>query len=138
MRIRSSIYKGSEHGFTLIEIMIVIIKVIDNPQVRIEQLLKVEYAVQEEIRRLREHGIHTGLSFYPLKPEEAERLPDLFLDLTEDAVILYDEDRLLERILLELKAKLLRQGAVRVFVDQDRWYWDLRPGYKFGEIVEIH
>jgi len=104
---------------------------------RIEQLLKVEYAVQGEIGRLREHGIHTGLSFYPLKPEEAERLPDLFLDLTEDAVILYDEGRLLERILLELKAKLLRQGAVRVFIDQDRWYWDLRPGYKFGEIVEI-
>lgn len=105
---------------------------------RIEQLLKVEYAVQAEIRRLREHGIRTGLSFYPLRPEEAERLPDLFLDLTEDAVIIYDEGRLLERILLELKAKLLRQGAVRVFIDQDRWYWDLRPGYKFGEMVEIH
>lgn len=105
---------------------------------RIEQLLKVEYAVQEEIRRLRGHGIYTGLSFYPLKPEEAERLPDLFLDLTDDAVIMYDEGRALEGFLLELKAKLLRRGAVRVFVDRDRWYWDLKPDYRFGESVEIH
>ena len=105
---------------------------------RIEQLLSVEDAVQDEMRWLRKHGIHTGLSFHPLKPAEAERLPYLFLDLTEDAVILYDAGRYLEGLLLELKAKLLRRGAVRVFIDRDRWYWDLKPDYRFGEIVEIH
>jgi hypothetical protein len=105
---------------------------------RIEQLLRVDDAVQEELRWLREKGIHTGLSFYPLKPVEAERLPSLFLDLTEDAVIIYDEDRFLEGLLLELKANLLRRGAIRVILDGDSWYWDLKPDYKFGEIVEIH
>lgn len=105
---------------------------------RIEQLMRVEYAVQEELRWLRKEGIITGISFYPLKPGEAERLPNLFLDLTEDAVILYDEGRFLEELLSELKAKLLRRGAVRVFLDQERWYWDLKPDYKFGETVEIY
>jgi predicted nucleotidyltransferase len=105
---------------------------------RIEQLLRVEHAVQDETGWLRRHGVNTGLSFYPLKPDEAEKLPYLFLDLTEDAVILHDEGRFLEGLLLELKAKLLRKGAVRVFTDRDKWYWDLKPDYKFGEVVEIH
>lgn len=105
---------------------------------RIEQLLRVEDAVREELNWLREQGIHTGLSLYPLRPNEADRLPSLFLDLTEDAVILYDEGRFLEGLLSELKGKLLRRGAVRVFIDVDRWYWDLKPDYRFGETVEIH
>ena len=105
---------------------------------RIEQLLRVEDAVEEELRWLRKQGISTGLSFYPLKPSEAERSPSLFLDLTEDAIILYDEGRFLEMLLSELKAKLLRRGAVKVFLDEDHWYWDLKPDYKFGETVEIH
>lgn len=104
---------------------------------RLERLFAVEDAVQEEIRWLREQGIRTDLSFYPLRPAEAERLPDLFLDLTEDAAILYDEGRFLQTLLLELKAKLLRQGATRTFLDPERWYWDLKPNYKFGETVEI-
>ena len=103
---------------------------------RLERLLKVEDSVEAELEWLSSHGIHTGLSFYPLRCTEAERLPDLFLDLTEDAVILWDDGRFLESLLLELKAKLLRQGAVRVFVDQDNWYWDLKPDYKFGEAIE--
>lgn len=104
---------------------------------RLERLLAVEDSVQEELGWLRSQGIRTGLSFYPLRPAEAERLPDLFLDLTEDAVILYDEGRFLQTLLLELKARLLRQGATRTFIDKERWYWDLKPSYKFGETVEI-
>jgi predicted nucleotidyltransferase len=105
---------------------------------RIEQLLAVEAAVQEEIASLRKQGILTALSFFPLRRSEAEAIPKLFLDLTEDAILLYDEGEFLQRLLLGLKAKLLTQGAVRVFLDEDRWYWDLKPDYRFGEVVEIH
>lgn len=104
---------------------------------RIEQLMGVEDAVRDEVRWLRGHGIRTGLSFYPLSPREAEGLPSLFLDLTEDAVILYDEGRRLEGLLMELGARLIERGAVRVFLDEDSWYWDLKPDYRFGETVEI-
>ncbi len=104
---------------------------------RIERLMGVEDAVKDEIKWLKRHEIRTGLSFYTMNPEEAERLPYLFLDLTEDAVVMRDEGRFLEGLLMELGAKLLKRGAVRVFVDEDRWYWDLKPDYRFGEIVEI-
>lgn len=53
-------------------------------------------------------GVYTSLSFYPLRRVEAERLPLPFLDLTEEAVIMYDRLGFLEGVLTELKAKLLR------------------------------
>lgn len=104
---------------------------------RIEWLMGVDEAVRDEIRWLRDRGIRTGLSFYPLSLREAEGLPSLFLDLTEDAVIICDKGRRLEGLLMELGARLIERGAVRVFLDEDRWYWDLKPDYRFGEAVEI-
>lgn len=136
--IYGSVARGTAGDYSDVDIIVISSDFQGSMGRRIEQLLRVEDAVKEEMRWLREQGIHTGLSLYPLTPSEAERLPYLFLDLTEDAVILYDEKRFLERLLLELKAKLLRRGAVRVFVDRDRWYWDLKPDYRFGEVVEIH
>ena len=102
---------------------------------RIELLMTIEDSSQEELSWLRRHGIHTGLGFHPLRNDEAKRLPNLFLDLTEDAAILYDSDRFLEELLTELKAKLIAQGASRVFLDRDRWYWDLKPRQRPGETV---
>ncbi len=104
---------------------------------RIEKLYAIEEMLRDELEWLGRKGIRTGLSFYPLKRCEAQKLPNLFLDLTEDAVILYDKSRFLERTLLELRMKLLNLGARRVFIDKERWYWDLKPDYKPGEIIAV-
>lgn len=104
---------------------------------RIERVCRVEDELREELAWLRRHGVYTGLSFYPLRREEAEKTPLLFLDLTEDAVIFYDENRFLETVLTVVKGRLLKRGAKRVFLDEERWYWDLKPDYKFGEKVTI-
>jgi len=87
--------------------------------------------------RLKKHGLYASLSFYPLRGDEARRLPLLFLDLTEEAAVLYDRNSFLETTLLELKRRLLKQGAKRVIVDKEHWYWDLKPDYSFGEKAEI-
>lgn len=102
---------------------------------RIDLLLQVEKGLEDELSWLRRHGIYTGFSFYPLTEEEASRKPLLFLDMTEDAIILYDKDRFLERVLTELKAELLRIGARRIFVGEEKWYWDLKPDYRFEEEI---
>lgn len=104
---------------------------------RITKLYRIEDCLQDELRWLRKHNIHTSPNFYPLREDEAQRLPLLFLDLTEEAAILRDEDRFLEKLLLDLKVKLLRRGAKRVFIDKERWYWDLKPDYKFGDTVAV-
>lgn len=104
---------------------------------RIRELYAVEEALRPELNLLRKNGIHTGLSFYPLRKCEAQKLPNLFLDLTDDAVILYDKEQFLATALLELKTKLMKIGARRVFMDKDRWYWDLMPDYRAGETIAV-
>jgi len=104
---------------------------------RIEELCKIEALVIDEVTWLRKHGIHTSLNFYPLQESEAKKMLLLFLDLTEEAIILYDKNQFLEKTLMELKARLLSRGARRILTDKGNWYWDLKPDYKFGDLVEI-
>jgi len=100
---------------------------------RIDSLAWVEDEVSDEIDMLRKHGLRPFLSFYPMRREEARRLPVLFLDLTEDACILYDEEGFLADVLSRLKAKLLSQGAKRISATGSR-YWDL--GSRPRELIE--
>lgn len=72
-----------------------------------------------------------------MRREEVLRLPTLLLDLTEDGIVLYDEESFLERTLTRLKARLSELNAKRVFIGEDSWYWDLKPDYKFGEVIEL-
>jgi len=104
---------------------------------RIDKLYKVEVSLRDELSWLRNHGIYPTLSFYPLREDEAKRMPLIFLDLTEEALLLYDKERFLEGILTDLKTRILRLGGRRVAVDKERWYWDLKPDYKFGEEILI-
>jgi len=104
---------------------------------RVEKLCKIEALVIDEVTWLRKHGIHTSLNFYPLQESEAKKMLLLFLDLTEEAIILYDKNQFLEKTLMELKARLLSRGARRILTDKGNWYWDLKPDYKFGDLVEI-
>lgn len=103
---------------------------------RMEKLIRVEERLDEELKWLRKQGIYTTLSFYPLRREEMRRIPLLSLDLTDEAIILYDRDRFLEATLLEFKAWLLKHGAKKIVVNGRHWYWDLKPDYKFGERIE--
>lgn len=103
---------------------------------RIDVLYRLEKNL-EELAWLRRNGVYTGFSFYPLTEEEASRKPLLFIDMTEDAVIIYDRNRFLERVLTEFKAELLKLGAKRVFMDKENWYWDLKPDYRFGEEIAV-
>jgi predicted nucleotidyltransferase len=104
---------------------------------RIDKLITIEEKVFDEIERLKRDGIYTSLSFLPLRKEEVTRFPLILLDLTEEGIIIYDEEFFLEKILVKLKAKLMELNARRIFIDEDTWYWDLKPDYKFGEIISI-
>ena len=132
-----SVARGSASQSSDVDILLVSDSLDESLGSRMEKLYHVEGMLEEELKWLRRHGVYSSLSFYPLRRGEARRLPLLFLDLTEEAVILYDRGSFLETILLDLKRRLLKQGAKRVMIDKERWYWDLKPGYKPGEKIEL-
>ncbi len=104
---------------------------------RIDELAKVEGELHQELKFLSERQIYSRLSLYPMRREEAGRLPLLFLDLTEEALILYDQEGFLRSLLAKMRSRLLENGGRRVQLQDGRWYWDLKPNYKFPESIRV-
>jgi len=105
---------------------------------RVEHIIRdVEEKVLGEVERLRKYGIDTTLNIIPLKREEVLRFPPILLDLTEDGIIIYDDESFMEKALARLKARLAEMNARRIFIDRDTWFWDLKPNYRFGEVVGL-
>jgi len=68
--------------------------------------------------------------------EEAKFLSPLYLDMVDDAIVLYDKNSFFQNVLARLKSRLKELGAVKKKID-DKWYWDLKANYKFGEDIVL-
>lgn len=85
---------------------------------------------------LAQQGIAVDLSPVFRSPEELQRGFPLMLDMTQDAVILYDPHRVLAHALDRLRQRLTELGARRVPY-KGSWYWDLHPEAAPGEVVDL-
>ena len=81
-------------------------------------------------------GIYLDVSTKIKSPEEASHFTPLYLDLTEDAVILYDREGFFQNILDRLRERLAALGAHRLQQGTIR-YWKLKPDYRWGEVIEL-
>jgi len=68
--------------------------------------------------------------------KEAKFLSPLYLDMVDDAILLFDKNSFFLNILETLRARLLELGAIKKKIG-DKWYWDLKPNYKFGDEIVI-
>lgn len=104
---------------------------------RLDALLPIEEKLRGEYRILRDIGLNTSLSFHPLTKKEVRRFPSILLDLTVDAILLYDREGFLDASLNDLRGRLHELGAKRISLGEDEWYWDLKPDFRFGEVVAL-
>ena len=81
-------------------------------------------------------GIYIHISPVLKTPEEVKRGSPLFLDLVENAKILYDKENFFKNKLEEIKEKLKKWGAKRYWLG-NAWYWVLKPDIKPGESIEL-
>ena len=70
-------------------------------------------------------------------PDEARFRSPLYLDIVEDGILILDRDFFFERILSEMRERMRALGTRRVRLPDGSWYWDLKPDFRFGEVVEI-
>ena len=103
---------------------------------RQDLFMEVEEELEEDLRRLEEEGFFVDFSPVILTPEEARKTRPLYLDMVEDAVILYDRGGFFESVLARLRSRLEELGAERVRLGR-RWYWRLKKDYKWGEVIEL-
>lgn len=103
---------------------------------RSDDFAAVERAVDPQLTSAHSHGLHPTLSPIFKTPEEVAAGSPLFLDMLDDARILYDRDGFLQHAFQEFATRLAHLGAKRIWRD-DTWYWDLKPDYQPGEVFEI-
>jgi len=68
--------------------------------------------------------------------DEASQVSPYYLDMTTDAIILYDRDGFFRRMLNRVQKRLQELGARKVYIGR-MWYWDLKPDTVPGEVVEL-
>lgn len=70
-------------------------------------------------------------------PEEARHHSPLYLDLVEEGIMLVDGDGFFQAILEAMRRRMHELGSRRVTLPDGSWYWDLKPGFRFGEVVTL-
>ncbi len=63
--------------------------------------------------------------------------PWLLLDIVDHGIILWDRDGVLRAELNKIQERLRVLGARKVVHSDGTWYWDLKPGWKPGEVIEL-
>ena len=52
-------------------------------------------------------------------------------------MLLLDRGAFFANVLDAMRARMRALGSRRVFLEDGNWYWDLKPDFRFGEVVEI-
>lgn len=103
---------------------------------RMAEFRDVETALAFALAQARASGLTADLSPVIKTPDEVLQGSLLFLDMVEDARLLYDRANFMREALSGFKARLDRLGARRIWRG-NAWIWDLKPDYKPGEVFEL-
>ena len=91
-------------------------------------LASLDARFDPQLAALRRRGILTDFSPILKTPEEARITVPLYLDMIEDAIILYEQDGFLSAIFDRVRQSLRRLGSRRRLCGNTR-YWELKPDY---------
>lgn len=131
-----SVARGTARGDSDLDLLAVIEGLPTGASARQEAFGEVRRRVQPELDILAANGRAVRLSAILKTPEEAARRVPLYLDLTEDAILLADREGFFAGVLEGFSARLHELGSRRIWVGES-WYWDLKPNYRPGEVVEL-
>ncbi len=132
-----SVARGTQNFESDLDVLIIAQALPEGRMKRIREFGSVERKIEPFLKALKkEKGIDTYLSTIIKSPEEAEKGSPLFLDMVEDARILFDKGGFFEGVLQKLRERLKRLGAKRIWKG-NAWYWDLKPDYKPGDVIEL-
>jgi hypothetical protein len=131
-----SVARGEARHDSDVDIFVMCDEMPEGRFARLRRLEGAEAALDGELARLRAEGIDTRFAVIARTRCEAEHTIPLYLDMVEDARLLYDRDAFFAGILERLRAKLAALGAERCRRGQTR-YRILKRDFAPGEIIEL-
>jgi uncharacterized protein len=136
MVVFGSVGRGKPHVESDVDILIVADPLPDGRMSRVGEFSSIKKALAPHLKLLSDEGIFTTLAPIFKTPAEVHRGSPLFLDMIDDGRILYDRSGFWKCFMTDFQGRLHRLGA-RKIIEGDRWYWDLKPDYRIGEVCEI-
>lgn len=102
---------------------------------RLEPVIDIELKLREEA--FESTDAVPIFSSIVLSKEEALENRNIFLDMIDGSIILYDKNNFFKNRLKELKKRLLQLGSEKVVLEDKTWYWNLKPDSAMGEVIEL-
>ena len=131
-----SVARGEARKDSDVDLLLVIDSIPKRRLERQKEFMEVEKELEGYLNELFDEGYFIDFSPIIKTPEEAIRLSPLYLDMVEDAIIAYDKDDFFTKILERVRKRLEELGSKRVRMGR-KWYWILKPDYRFGEVIRI-
>ncbi len=131
-----SVGRGTMRPDSDIDVLLVVDGLPNGPRNRLLEFEGVENALDPLLAEARRAGVHTDVCPIFKTPDELLQGSLLFLDLTDQAVILHDQAGLLRTYLDDLTRRLRAMGARRIYKDGS-YYWLLKPDFRPGDHIEL-
>lgn len=131
-----SVARGTAGPDSDLDILIVADPLPPGRVARVREFGAVETALEPQMEASRREGLFTRLSPVFKTRSELDRGSPLFLDMVEDAQVLYDPQGVFSSTMARLRQRLAALGARRVWRD-GAWYWDLKPDYRCGDVFSL-
>lgn len=131
-----SVARGDASGNSDIDLLIIAAELPTGQFARKRLLAAADAAFERDLAEAEGAGVETRLARIVRTPEEAARVIPLYLDMTEDAQLLFDRGGFFAGVLERVRRSLQRLGSRRIR-QGNTWYWDLKPDFKPGDVIEI-
>ena len=131
-----SVGRGTPTWDSDIDVLLVARELPSGRMPRVAEFELVEQRLAEDMSRAREAGISTRLSPIIRTQDEMALGGLIFLDMVEDAKVLFDRNGFFSGFIREFKAKLEIMGSRRVF-RAGAWHWVIKPDLRPGEVIDI-
>ena len=133
-----SLARGSVHRFSDVDLLVIADGLPKKYGLRVKMLKPIlDKLTPYRIKLWRQHGIYPNIDIIILDRAEGTVNHPFYLDLVTDAVIIYDREGFIENRIRRLREKLLEIGAMKVERPDGRYYWVLKPGLRWGEVLEL-
>ncbi len=73
----------------------------------------------------------------PHTVDDLARHPWFLLDITDHGIVLYDPESVLTLELDAVRRRMIELGSRRVELPDGSWYWDLKPDWRAGQVVDL-
>lgn len=82
-------------------------------------------------------GLEGSVSTIVFTRAEADQNHYLYLDMTREAILLFDRNDFFKTRLKKMKARMRELGSKRIWLRDGTWYWDIKPDLRVGEVFEL-